>query len=392
MRSSLVALICAPLLLVAWLWACTRAPAPAAAPANPVHLDAPPPVAGRAGAFSAERAWADLTALVAVGPRGMGTPGSERARGYIAEQLQSLGIEPELQPAGVMMASDVGSKAELVNLCATIPGGSEDLIVLAAPYDSASRDGIEGVGANQGASGAALLLELARVIAAEPLAYTVQVCFFDGEALLASETAGDAGIGLLGSRASVEELRQRNQLARIRLLIYFDRVSDADLRIARDRASHRIHRNAIWRAAAALGYTDAFPPDIGFEAPVAGHRSFIDHGMRRAVAIIDPHFGAGELGDTLENSSRDSLRTVGRVTLYALEGITRRLAKIDRFSEAPTFDESAAEAASGPEPDAATSPAPTELEAAEPLPVEPNAAAEPDPSDGPLPVEEPVAP
>jgi len=263
----------------------------------------------------------------------------------------------------------------LVNLRATIPGESSDLIVLVAPYDSAVRDGVAEVGVNDGASGAALLLELARVIVAAPLPYTVELCFVDGEARLDFLPGDDGGVGLLGSRAIAEEFRQRNQLFRIRLLLYFNRVSDVDLRIARDRSSHRIHRDAIWQAAAALGYVEAFPREAAFEAPLAGHRSFIDIGMRRVVAIVDPQLGDGEVSDALEHSSRDSLRTVGRVTLAALEAIASRLVKIDHFAEAPDFEASAPEAGTPP-PEAADTAAPPAPAAegagtAEPEPPEP---------------------
>jgi len=338
MRPPALASLFAPLLAVVSIWACTPAPPIEAMPPAPEREDAPPPVAGRAGAFSAERAWADLEALAAIGPRPMGTPGSEAARHYIEEQLRAIGLEPKLQPAEVIFESEGGAEKTLVNVRATIPGESADQIVLVAPYDSATRDGVPEVGVNDGASGAALLLELARVIAAEPLRYTTELCFVDGDARLDVLPGDGGGVGLLGSQSIAEEYRQRKQLSRIRLLLYFNRVSDADLRIARDRASHRIHRDAIWQAAAALGYVEAFPRDAEFEAPLAGHRAFIDVGMRRTVAIIDSQLGTGDAADTLENSSLQSLRTVGRVILVALEDISARLAKIDRFAEAPDFE------------------------------------------------------
>jgi len=84
---------------------------------------------------------------------------------------------------------------------------------------------------------------------------------------------------------------------------------------------------------------------------------------------------------------------VGRVSLYALEAITRRLAKIDRFSEAPAFEEPAAQAASrsGPDPDASASSEPTEAASAEPSQAGGKTVAEPRPTGGPLPME-PAAP
>jgi hypothetical protein len=138
-------------------------------------------------------------------------------------------------------------------------------------------------------------------------------------------------------------LRANQQLAAIRVLILINRVSDADLRIARDRFSHRIYRDAIWQEAAERGYSDVFPPTAEFEAPVAGHRSFIESDMRRAVAIVDSHFGDGEVSgpadhseeDTLARSSPKSLAIVGEVMLASLESISTSLAKIDRFTEAP---------------------------------------------------------
>ena len=336
--------------------ACRSAPAPVL----------PPPGAapgGRVGAFSADAAWKHLEALAAIGPRASGTEGAAKARAYLREQLTSLGLEVVSRSATVSFDSGDEPDFELVNLEATIPGDSPDLIVLAAPYDSAYQESFEYLGVNDGASGAALLLELARVIASNPLPYTVRFYFLDGEAPLGRGGAEDAESQLLGSMAAAIVLESRQELAATRLLLLLNRVSDADLRIARDRFSHRTYREAIWRAAAELGYVDSFPPAAEFDAPVAGHRSFIDRGMRRTVAIVDPNFGGEEAPDladhseedTLDRSSPRSLEIVGRVTLASLESITARIAKIDRFSESHVVVE--------PEPRADPEPAPPADEA-----------------------------
>ena len=133
------------------------------------------------------------------------------------------------------------------------------LIVLAAPYDTRPFESFRFVGANDGGSGAALLLEIARNLTERPLAYTVRIYFLDGEAPQLAEEPDRTRKGLFGSRSLARDLVEEQQLAKIRLLVVFNRVADADLRIARDLYSHRIYRDEFWRAGARL---DALRPTV----------------------------------------------------------------------------------------------------------------------------------
>ena len=87
-----------------------------------------------------------------------------------------------------------------------MPGESDDLVVLAAPFDSRHFESFTHVGANNGASGAALLLEMARVLSVDPIPYTVWLAFLDGEAAHAEDARPDQRF--LGSRALVSEIQE----------------------------------------------------------------------------------------------------------------------------------------------------------------------------------------
>ena len=125
------------------------------------------------------------------------------------------------------------------------------------------------------------------------------------------------------------------------MMIYLNRVGDADLRIARDLMSHRIYREEFWKAAAALDRTRAFPRDAACEHAGIAHRYFAPLGLRPIVSIVDLSFAgaqppglyAGTAQDTIERCSPESLETVGVVVLGALDAISERLSKIDRFAE-----------------------------------------------------------
>ena len=143
--------------------------------------------------------------------------------------------------------------------------------------------------------------------------------------------------------------------------------SGSELRILRDRRSHRFTREAFWNAAARMGYTDAFPRSAPFESLEAGHMSFQEVGLRPAAAIIgagapvDPP-GEGEAvgveEDTLGCCSAESLQTVGLVTLQTLETQAERLARIDRAAGVTFVGEAAGSGGdAGP-------PSPEETEAA----------------------------
>jgi hypothetical protein len=311
-------------------------------PLAPRVRDMTPPVTG----FSSERAWGHLEALVAIGPRVTGSEESVRARAYILDHLSKLDLKVETHATIVPIPPDFKVGLPVENLIAVIPGASEDLVILAAPYDTPAVDDPEYVGANEGASGAALLLELARVIAEKPLPYTTWIVFLDGEAPLSTADPARPAVGLLGSRAFASSLAEHELVRRVRLAVVFLRVGGDDLRIARDLNSHRMYREEFFTAAKITGHTDAFRSRQLFESPTAAHQSFLGHGLRRVVVLSDSSVASedesgeprNDRADTLENCSPESLEAVGDVTLVALDRITTRLAKIDRFSESPFKD------------------------------------------------------
>jgi hypothetical protein len=318
-----------PALAALWLGC---GPTPSSPPPETIAASSPPPEE-----FSPERAWGHLTALAAIGPRHPGTAGSARARDYLRGELSAQGLTVEEQHA----RSEHGEeRVETVNLVASIPGDSEDVILLIAPYDSPPGDA-RGVGVDAGASGAALLLELGRALGVRHPAYTTWLVFVEGDALAAS---GAISRSEVGTGALAAGLASRGQTDRIRLAVYFDRVSRPELRIARDLRSFRSAREAYWLEARRLGHAAVFPPDAPFEAVDEGHRALLDSGMRRTLAISGSTVaGDGRTSDEaasappddLEHSSRESLATVGHVSLEALSAIAARLAKIDRFVKSP---------------------------------------------------------
>jgi hypothetical protein len=331
MRARLLTL---PVLLGLGL-ACQSSPPPAArVPAAPAE---------RAAAFEAQRAWGHLSALSEIGPRAMGSEGVRRAGDYIVGELAKLDLEIIEQEFTARRDEQDEEPVSLRNIAAKIPGPSSDILLLVAPYDTRHYDSFRFLGVNDGGSGAALLLEIARVLAANTRPHKSWVVLLDGEAPRASSSVPVAPPSRFGSRVLAQQLREQGVLPGIRLALVLNRVCDADLRVARDLLSHRIYREEFWRAAARLGRSDAFPPGASFESPVASHHALAAVGLRRVVALVDTSFGgdeppglyAGTEDDDLEHCSADSLEAVGKVTLEALDKISQRLAKIDRFAESP---------------------------------------------------------
>jgi hypothetical protein len=314
------------------------------APSQPSPSGSPREDTTAPRAFSSARAWSHLEALSALGPRVSGSSGARDARRYITRQLESAGLPVE-EVETQREIEGVGS-VEWKHVAAQIEGRSPELFVLLAPYDTGYFEEFSFLGVNDGASGAALLLELARVLAPRELPYTTRLVFVDGEGRFGRGGSDLEDLRWLGSQALAETMEQEGLLRSIRLLLAVNRVCDAEIRIARDLGSHRHHREEFWKAAAALGRVDAFPPAQGFESVQASHRAFAARGVRPVVAIVDTAFGgdappglyADTEEDTIVHCAPDSLEAVGSVTLRALETIGRRLAKIDRFSQSPLAD------------------------------------------------------
>ena len=280
-----------------------------------------------AGGFDGARAIEHLRALAGLGPRVAGTPGAAAARDYVAGELASLGYDVEEETTTILL--DDGGELAITNLRAVAWGSSEDVLVLGAPLDTPRLESFDFVGANEGASGAALLLELARVLRERPLPYTVWLVFFDGESV---------GDQLLGSRAFARELRQSGDLERLRLAVYFHQVGDRDLAIARDVGSDRAMRRIFFDAARRLGHEAAFPTDRPFAALRAGHLALPSVGFRRVVLVMDDRFGGDEppgayhrsAEDTPERCAPESLAVVGEVSLAALRDAAALFAEVDR--------------------------------------------------------------
>ena len=129
--------------------------------------------------------------------------------------------------------ADVAIQGPWENVLGTIPGDLPGTVVVGAHYDT--KDGIPGfVGANDGASGVAVLLELARALPSRLAGPSVQLVAFDAE-----EARGDRDFdrdGTRGSRQYVDYARRGGvqgsaPLDEIRAMVLFDLVGDCDLQL-----------------------------------------------------------------------------------------------------------------------------------------------------------------
>src|SRR5688572_4693287 len=138
---------------------------------EPVEVEHP-------GEFSGAIAWSELEELAGA-PRALGSDGAAAARDLITTQLGASGIT--VQTLSTTVESKGFGPLALTHLVAVLSGASPDRIVLVAPYDSGSYDDHAFIGANDGASGAAVLLEMARVLAGRERPYTVELVWLEGE-------------------------------------------------------------------------------------------------------------------------------------------------------------------------------------------------------------------
>ena len=274
--------------------------------------------------FDSNRAWEHLRQLVALGPRPAGSPAIEQSRKYIKEQLASAGVPVVEQAWDQQTPID---KVRMVNLIATIAGAQKDRIAITGHYDTKLFREFRFVGASDGGSSAAFLIELARVLKARKNTATYDLIFLDGEEARLRDWGGTDN--LYGSRHYVEVARRDGSIATLKANVLVDMIGDRELRIKRDTNSTPWLTDIIWDAARRQKLDMYFVSDSG--AVEDDHVPFLAAGVP-SVDIIDLDRYA-ELGrwhtaqDTLDAVSARSLQIVGDVVLAALPQIEARFAR-----------------------------------------------------------------
>ena len=273
--------------------------------------------------FNGARAYDYLKQLCAIGPRPSGSPGMAKQQKLLAEHFKKLGGQVEFQR---FRAPDPrnGRWVSMANIIVRWNPKSRDRILICAHYDTLpypmmDRENPRGtfVGANDNASGVALLMELAHDIPALKLNIGVDFVLLDAEEYIFRQ--GDRMF--LGAeffaREYVKEQQQRHPKYRYRWGVLLDMIGDADLRIPQERnglfwRDTRPLYAEIWGTAARLGVRE-FVPARGEEIE-DDHIILHNIGRIPCIDLIDFDYPPWHTsGDTPDKCSPLSLAKVGWV-------------------------------------------------------------------------------
>ncbi len=270
------------------------------------------------------RAFRHLEAQVACGPRVPGSEASASCRRYFLAYLSSRAHRVGLQEWSIPdpYASDT---LHLVNVLAHFHPERAPRVLLAAHYDSrpwADRDTgaareLPVPGANDGASGAAILLEIAEALARWDPGIGVDLVFFDGEDY---GKESDLDHYLLGSRHFVATMGGY----RPRAMLLLDMVGDTNLRIPMEGNSRQASpalTELVFAVAESLGAAQFVhrPGPPVFDDHVPFLRAGID-----AVDLIDLDYTEWHTTRDLPSAcSPRSLQTVTEVVLHVLQRLGR---------------------------------------------------------------------
>lgn len=285
--------------------------------------------------FDGDRAYADLNTQVAFGPRAPGLASKEACRAWLVATFKAAGASVEEQKFTFHpddKSADIAGNNIIATFGATAGAAATPALLVSAHWDTrplADQDPTLGnrqtpiPGANDGASGVAVLTELARAFKASPPSQTIALVCFDledlGELPL---TAAQPYLGFsLGARYFAANAGSHKAAAGILL----DMIGDTNLAIYQEQYSlgaNHLLVEQVWNAAAALGYKQFKNATGG--GIIDDHKPLIDAGIP-CIDLIDLDYPGPAnngywhtLADTADHCSAASLKAVGQTLLQVI--------------------------------------------------------------------------
>ncbi|MGB8009969.1 MAG: M28 family peptidase [Terriglobales bacterium] len=287
-------------------------PAPEAAPSG----NAPLPH------IDAKRAFQYTREVTAFGARYMGSESHKKLERYILDHLKGDQVEDD-----AFTADTVEGKFPVRNIIAKFPGTKDGIIVIMGHYDTNyPLRNIGYVGANDGGSSTAILLEYANQLRASGKkrdGYSVWLVWSDGEEAVKTWSDTDS---VYGARHLAEKWEKDGSLKKIKALMVMDMIGDADLDIQRNTKGAAWLLDLIYTAAERLGYQSHFYADQG--AIEDDHIPFFNRGVPTAD-VIDLDYGYNNVfhhtaQDTVDKLSPKSLEIVGDTIMETIHLLDQR--------------------------------------------------------------------
>jgi len=271
--------------------------------------------------FDEQNAFEHLKKQCQFGPRVPGTPAHLNCRDYLVATLKKYADRVTLQPFRVTISQNQ-STVTCYNIIANFQSGKPGRVLLCAHWDTrpwADQDPDPAnhdkpvPGASDGASGVAVLLELARIIHATPPKYGVDIVLFD------AEDFGRYGQNDTWAQGSKQFAQHMVKTYHPEFAILLDLIGDADQQLYIEQNSYRYARkivDRVWNIAEQLGVTE-FVPEVKFDV-YDDHLNLLEIGIP-AIDIIDFDYKYWHtVSDTPDKCSPQSLANVGKVLLGVL--------------------------------------------------------------------------
>jgi len=277
-----------------------------------------PPDSGPPPAIDSARAFQYVREIVAFGPRPLGSANHKKVEDYFLAHLKGDVVEND-----TFTADTPEGKFPVHNVVAKFPGTKDGIIVISSHYDTNyPLRKTAYVGANDGASSSALLLELANQLHGKPReGYSVWLVWDDAEeAMKPGNEVPFLDDSLYGIRHLAEKWDGDGTLKTIKAFLLADMIGDADLNIDRDGNSTPWLEEVVYEAATRLGYQSHF---FARTLPVEDdHIPFVKRGVPSAD-LIDFDYGYNDVfwhttQDTVDKLSPKSLEIVGDTLLETI--------------------------------------------------------------------------
>jgi glutaminyl-peptide cyclotransferase len=292
----------------------------AAADPSPAKLTLPPD-SGSRPSFDAARAMQYAKEIVAFGPRPLGSANHKKVEDYITAHLKGDSAEDDL-----FTADTPEGKFPVRNIIAKFSGTRDGIIVIASHYDTNyPLRHTSYVGANDGASSSALLLEIANQLRGKKNdGFSVWLVWDDAEEAMKPD--GSGGLpqempfdkdSLYGIRHLAEKWQADGTIRKIKAFLLADMIGDADLNVDHDRNSTPWLEDVLYQSASRLGYQSHF---FAHDNQVTDdHIPFVERGVPSAD-LIDFDYGYNNVfwhtpQDTMDKLSPKSLEIVGNTIL-----------------------------------------------------------------------------